>query len=154
MNRLHTSKAQLNSVSMHMAQQLSTLRVAGAMQKSADVMKSVQSLMKVHEISGVMQEMAREMMKAEIIEEMLDEVMDNEEMEDELEEEAQSEVDKVLFELTQGQLGSAPDAITASIASEMPETSSRQKEKEKAGPTAVEDDDISVMQQRLHALRS
>jgi charged multivesicular body protein 3 len=153
-NRLHTSKAQLNSVNMHMTQQLSTLRVAGAMQKSADVMKSVQSLMKVHEISGVMQEMAREMMKAGIIEEMLDEVMDNDVMEDELEEEAQSEVDKVLWELTAGQLGAVPDAMTSTIASEMPSTS-KEKERQKEPATAVEEDeDISEMQQRLKALRS
>jgi len=160
-NRLHTSKAQLNSVSMHMSQQMSQLRVAGAMQKSADVMKSVQSLMKVHEISGVMQEMAREMMKAGIIEEMLEEVMDNDVMEDELEEEAQSEVDKVLWELTQGQLGSVPDAVKGSLASEsLPSTSREPKERqrERENPTALgeedNDEDISEMQKRLQALKS
>ncbi|CAG2176226.1 unnamed protein product, partial [Oppiella nova] len=65
--RIHTSKAQLNSVMMNMSQQLSTLRVANAMEKSASVMKSMQSLVKVQEISHVMQDMSREMMKAGII---------------------------------------------------------------------------------------
>ncbi|CAG2182227.1 unnamed protein product, partial [Oppiella nova] len=66
--RIHTSKAQLNSVMMNMSQQLSTLKVANAMEKSASVMKSMQSLVKVQEISHVMQDMSREMMKAGIIE--------------------------------------------------------------------------------------
>jgi charged multivesicular body protein 3 len=144
--RIQTSKAQLNSVMMNMSQQLSTLRVASAMEKSSSVMKSMQSLMKVQEISQVMQEMSREMMKAGIIEEMLDEVLDDQlEVDDELEEEAQKEVDKVLWELTAGQLGSAPAAVSDTL----PTVS------EGATASVVdEDEDISEMQQRLQALRS
>jgi charged multivesicular body protein 3 len=131
---------------MNMSQQLSTLRVASAMEKSSSVMKSMQSLMKVQEISQVMQEMSREMMKAGIIEEMLDEVLDDQlEVDDELEEEAQKEVDKVLWELTAGQLGSAPAAVSDTL----PTVS------EGATASVVdEDEDISEMQQRLQALRS
>jgi len=144
--RIQTSKAQLNSVMMNMSQQLATLRVANAMEKSASVMRSMQSLMKVQEISQVMQEMSREMMKAGIIEEMLEEVLDDQlEVDDELEEEAQKEVDKVLWELTAGQLGSAPAAVSDTL----PSVS------EGATASVVdEDEDISEMQQRLQALRS
>lgn len=131
---------------MNMSQQLATLRVANAMEKSASVMRSMQSLLKVQEISQVMQEMSREMMKAGIIEEMLDEVLDDQlEVDDELEEEAQKEVDKVLWELTAGQLGSAPAAVSDTL----PSVS------EGATASVVdEDEDISEMQQRLQALRS
>jgi charged multivesicular body protein 3 len=86
------------------------------------------------------------MMKAGIIEEMLDEVLDDQlEVDDELEEEAQKEVDKVLWELTAGQLGSAPAAVSDTL----PSVS------EGATASVVdEDEDISEMQQRLQALRS
>lgn len=144
---------------MHMSQQLATLRVAGAMEKSADVMKSMSQLMKVQEISHTMEELSREMMKAGIIEEMLDETLDDVQGvdEDELEEEAQKEVDKVLWELTAGQMGSAPAVVTESL----PPTKERTKAQATAsGPStsqqavAVEEEDISEMQQRLEALRS
>lgn len=103
-NRISTSKAQLNSVALHMTQQQASLRVAGSMQKSADVMKAMNNLVKVHEISGVMQELSREMMRAGIIEEMMEETLDEVSGidEEEMEEQVQAEVDKVLFELTAG----------------------------------------------------
>jgi len=118
------------------------------MEKSASVMKSMQSLMKVQEISQVMQEMSREMMKAGIIEEMLEETLDDQlEVDDELEEEAQREVDKVLWDLTAGQLGTAPAAVSDTLPSV--------SEGATAATTSVdEDEDISEMQQRLQALRN
>lgn len=93
-NRIFTTKAHLNSVQMQMKNQLATLRVAGALSKSTEVMSAMQNLVRVAEISGVMREMSKEMMKAGIIEEMLDETMESIEDTDELEEEVQSEVDK------------------------------------------------------------
>ena len=80
---------------MQMKNQLATLRVAGALQKSTEVMQAMQNLVKLPEIAGIMREMSKEMMKAGIIEEMLDETMDSLEDTEELEEEAQGEVDKV-----------------------------------------------------------
>lgn len=105
-NRLNTSKAQLNSVGLHMTQQAANLRVAGAMEKSADVMRAMHSLVKVSEISQTMQDLSREMMKAGIIEEMMEETLDEVmgEDEEEMEEQIQAEVDKVLFDLTAGKL--------------------------------------------------
>lgn len=103
-NRINVSKAQLNSVCLHMQQQAANLRVAGAMQKSADVMKAMHALVKLPEIAETMRELSREMMKAGIIEELMEETMENVSGidEEEMEEEVQKEVDKVLFELTQG----------------------------------------------------
>lgn len=103
-NRINVSKAQLNSVSLHMQQQAANLRVAGAMQKSADVMKAMHALVKLPEIAETMRELSKEMMKAGIIEELMEETMENVSGidEEEMEEEVQKEVDKVLFELTQG----------------------------------------------------
>lgn len=46
-SKIHVSKAQINSVIMGMQQQLATMRLAGSLQKSTEVMRSMQSLVKV-----------------------------------------------------------------------------------------------------------
>lgn len=94
-NRIYSSKAHLNSVQLQMKNQLATLRVAGALEKSTEVMVAMQNLVRLPEIANVMREMSKEMMKAGIIEEMLEETMESVEDTDELEEEVQAEVDKV-----------------------------------------------------------
>lgn len=93
--KIYTSKAHLNSVSLQMKNQLATIRVAGSLSKSTEVMQAMQSLVKVPEVAATMREMSKEMMKAGIIEEMLDETMDSIEDSEEMEDEAQEEVDKV-----------------------------------------------------------
>ncbi|KAG8194898.1 hypothetical protein JTE90_029189 [Oedothorax gibbosus] len=145
-NRIHTTKAQINSVQMSMNHQLATLRVAGSVEKSTEVMKSMQNLVKMPEVAKTMQEMSKEMMKAGIIEEMMEDTFEGLGDEEELEEEAQEEVDKVLWELTAGQLGTAPSAVSDTL-----------PEAEVEGATAAtssKTEDFSDMQERLEALRS
>nr|XP_042896997.1 charged multivesicular body protein 3 isoform X2 [Parasteatoda tepidariorum] len=145
-NRIHTSKAQINSVMMSMNHQLATLRVAGSIEKSTEVMKSMQNLLKLPEISKTMQEMSKEMMKAGIIEEMMEDTFEGLDDSEEIEEEAQEEIDKVLWELTAGQLGTAPAAV-----SDLPET---EEEAAAVPSTSKQGDDFADMQERLQALRS
>jgi len=114
-NKMHVSKAQINSVVMCMQQQMASMRMAGSMQASTDAMKSMQELVKVPEIMASMREMAHEMMRVGIIEEMMEETMESVEPED-LEEAAQEEVDKILFEVTNGELGKAPAVPADSLA--------------------------------------
>lgn len=147
-NRIHTSKAHLNSVQLQMKTQLATLRVAGSLQKSTEVMQAMQNLVRYPELAGIMRDMSKEMMKAGIIDEMLDETMDSLEDSEELEEQAQTEVDKVLWEITEGKLGEAPLPPEGATV-------------EKAQPTPVaveeeEDDEeeLQEMQHRLASLRS
>ncbi|XP_076834560.1 charged multivesicular body protein 3 [Brachyhypopomus gauderio] len=145
-NKLYASKAQMNSVLLSMKNQLSVLRVAGALQKSTDVMKAMQSLVKVPEIQATMRELSKEMMKAGIIEEMLEDTFENMEDGEEMEEAAEAEVDRILFEITAGALGKAPSKVTDAL-----------PEMEPAGATAAsedEEEDIEEMQTRLAALRS
>ncbi|GFN80647.1 charged multivesicular body protein 3 [Plakobranchus ocellatus] len=159
-NKLYASKAHLNSVQMSMKHQLSTLRVAGALAKSTEVMQSMQQLIKVPEIQATMRDMSKEMMKAGIIEEMLEDTMETLE-DDDLEEEADEEVDKVLYEITAGELGKAPAAVEDSLpALETEVAGARAKAgPSRAGATAValeedDDEDIDEMKARLEALRS
>ena len=116
------------------------------MQKSAEVMKTMQQLVRLPEIQKTMMEMSREMMKAGIIEEMLEDTMETVTESDEMEEEAQEEVDKILFELTAGKLGAAPSVVKETLPSpaQVPE-----REEEDS-----EEDDMEEMQSRLEALRS
>eukprot|EP00730_Choanoeca_flexa_P003632 TRINITY_DN11461_c0_g1_i1.p2 TRINITY_DN11461_c0_g1~~TRINITY_DN11461_c0_g1_i1.p2 ORF type:complete len:211 (+),score=58.62 TRINITY_DN11461_c0_g1_i1:1997-2629(+) len=104
-NRIHTTKAQINSVSMQIQQQASMARVAGALSKSTEVMELMSSLIRLPEIRQTMMQMSREMTKAGLIEEMMDDTFESVMDDSDVEEEAQEEVDKVLFELTDGLLG-------------------------------------------------
>lgn len=146
-NRIYSSKAQLNSVEMQMKNQLSLLRVSGAMEKSTAVMKAMQSLVKVPEIQSTMMELSKEMMKAGIIEEMMEDALDT--LDDDVEEEAtQAEIDKILFEVTAGALSTAPQ-----VSNELPGPA----EGATGGPESEEEeegDDLQEMQARLEALRS
>ncbi|CAK9787235.1 unnamed protein product [Cutaneotrichosporon oleaginosum] len=100
-DRLHSTKARINSVDMQLQHQLAMVKVTGAFQKSTEIMKATNQLVKLPQLSATMREMSMEMMK-----EMMEETMDGLD-DEELEEEADEEVEKVLFELTDGKLGQA-----------------------------------------------
>lgn len=135
-NRLFTSKARLNSIGLQLNHQLSMLKMTGSMQKSAEIMKLSNQLVQLPQMSAAMRQMSAEMVKAGIMEEIMEDTLDSGalgEDEDELEEEAQAQVDKVLFELTDGKLGQAaptdplPDLVAPQA--ERP-NASRQEEEE------------------------
>ena len=95
-------------------------------------------------------ELSKEMTKAGIMEELINDTMETTtEGGEDLEEAAQAEVDKILFDLTAGAMGLAPDAVKDTLPSGIPvprgATSSDQVE---------EDEDLDDMKARLQALRS
>ncbi|KAF4791326.1 E3 ubiquitin-protein ligase RNF103 isoform X2 [Turdus rufiventris] len=145
-SKLYASKAHMNSVLMGMKNQLAVLRVAGSLQKSTEVMKAMQNLVKIPEIQATMRDLSKEMMKAGIIEEMLEDTFEGLEDQEEMEEEAEAEIDKILFEITAGALGKAPSKVTDAL-----------PEPEPMGAAAAavdEEEDIEAMQSRLATLRS
>ena len=144
-NKLYCAKANINSIQMQMKGQLATIKVAGSLQKSAEVMKTMQQLVKLPEIQKTMMEMSREMMKAGIIEEMMEDTMESITDADDMEEEANEEIDKVLYELTAGKLGEAPAAVKDTLPAPVAEPEVADEESE---------DDMEEMQNRLQALRS
>ena len=145
--KLYTAKANLNSVQMQMKSQLATLKVAGTLQTSAEVMKSMSQLVKLPEIQKSMMELSREMMKAGVIEEMMEDVMEPLGEEEEMEEAAQAEIDKVILEITTGKLKDAPRALADTLPAAGAETAEEEE--------PVEDDgELEEMQSRLEALRS
>jgi len=144
-SRIYTTKAQINSVQLQMKQQLAQIRVAGAMSQSTEVMQAMQQLVRLPEVAKTMQEMSKEMMKAGILEEMMEDTFENLEDQDELEEAAQEEVDKVLWDITKGELGRAPDAVADSLPAAEPAAAAQQSDGE---------EELEEMQERLEALRS
>jgi len=97
--RLTTSKATLNSVQMQVNEAFGMRKIEGSMKNSVGIMKDVNTLVRLPELTGTMQELSMELVKAGIIEEMVEDSMpDNELLEGE-DEEAESEVDKVLGEI-------------------------------------------------------
>uniref|UniRef100_A0A182KFS0 Vacuolar sorting protein VPS24 n=1 Tax=Anopheles christyi TaxID=43041 RepID=A0A182KFS0_9DIPT len=148
-NKIYTSKAHINSVQLQMKNQMATVRVAGSLAKSTEVMQAMQALVKLPEVAATMREMSKEMMKAGIIEEMIDETMESLEDVEEMEEEAQKEIDHVLWEITAGKLGEAPATPLANPTKDEPSTSRHVEAEEED-----EEDDMKEMQNRLQALRS
>merc|ERR1712131_515369 len=113
-SRMYQSKAQLNSVMMNMKTQLATIRLTGAVEKSTTVMASMSKLIKLPELQKTMTNMSREMEKMGIIDEMMDDAMSSLDPED-IEEAADTEIEKVLFELTEGAIGSMPAAGSTNL---------------------------------------
>ncbi|CAG8463980.1 3344_t:CDS:2 [Dentiscutata erythropus] len=136
--RLHTSKAQLNSIQLQLQHQLATLKITGSLNKSVEVMKMVNGLTKLPEISKGMQELSMEMTKAGILDEMIEDTFESFEDSD-IEEEAEEEVNKVLFELTDGLIGEAGE-VGAPLDLNVEEEE--------------EEPELNEMQARLQALKS
>ncbi|KAH0519235.1 Charged multivesicular body protein 3 [Microtus ochrogaster] len=150
-SKLYASKAHMNSVLMGMKNQLAVLRVAGSLQKSTEVMKAMQSLVKIPEIQATMRELSKEMMKAGIIEEMLEDTFESMDDQEEMEEAAEMEIDRILFEITAGALGKAPSKVTEALPE--PEPSGAMAASEE-GDDEEDEEDLEAMQSRLATLRS
>ncbi|PCH41043.1 vacuolar sorting protein VPS24 [Wolfiporia cocos MD-104 SS10] len=123
-DRLSVSKARLGSIGHQLSQQMAMIKVTGSLQKSTEIMKLSNALVKLPQISQAMREMSMEMTKAGIMEEMLDDTLEMDD-DEELEEEADEEVDKVLFDLTNGKLGQA-----GTVGTELPAVQDKVDEEE------------------------
>ncbi|WFD41718.1 Vacuolar protein-sorting-associated protein 24 [Malassezia psittaci] len=118
-------------------------KVTGTLQKSTEIMKLSNNLIRLPQISQSMREMESELMKAGILEEMMNDTLDSSalgEDPEELEEEAQGEVDSVLHELTDGKLGQARSVT------ELPQPTPSQDTK------TENTEDLNLMQAQLDRL--
>ncbi|PHH90104.1 hypothetical protein CDD83_4529 [Cordyceps sp. RAO-2017] len=150
--RLVTSKAQLSSVQMQVNEAFAVRKIEGSIRASVGIMKDVNSLIRLPELSGTMRELSVELIKAGIIEEMVEDALPEDGdalLEDD---EAEGEVDRVLGEILK-------DRREPSLpAAPVPEP-----QKPAAAPAAeeemMEDEEdaeamMSQMRNRLDALRS
>jgi charged multivesicular body protein 3 len=97
--RLTTSKATLQSVGFQVNEAFGMRKIEGSIKSSVGIMKDVNTLVRLPELTGTMQELSMELVKAGIIEEMVEDSMPNDELLEGEDEEAESEVDKVLSEI-------------------------------------------------------
>ena len=74
-------------------------KIEGSIKNSVGIMKDVNMLVKLPELTGTMQELSQELVKAGIIEEMMEDSLPNNELLEGEDEEAEEEVDKVLGEI-------------------------------------------------------
>jgi len=141
--RLTTSRAQLQSVQMQVNEAFSVRKIQGSLKKSTGIMKDVNTLVKLPELSGTMHQLSTELVRAGIIEEMVDDAITDSNMLEEEEEEADAEVDKILQEILQGKLSQA----------QKPE---KPLEEEPAAEDVFEDQEATLeqMRGRLEALKS
>lgn len=149
-NRLHAAKSQINSISMIIQEQMSTVQMASSLQRSTEVMKNMQNLISVQTIASTMQDLSREMMKTGIISEMLDDAVEDAIDDEPIEDEIQAEIDKVLSEVgveTGAKLAQVPSTRPAGEKQQEPATSSNHEQ-------AEDEEDLQKMQKRLEQLKS
>jgi len=91
-NRLITSKAQLQSVSMQVSEAFATKKIEGSLRASTGIMKDVNHLIKLPQLMGTMQELSQELTKAGVIEEMSADLLPEMTLEEEEEEEDPEEM--------------------------------------------------------------
>ncbi|KAL2044199.1 hypothetical protein N7G274_002904 [Stereocaulon virgatum] len=142
-SRLATSKAQLQSVQMQVNEAFSVRKIEGSVKASTSIMKEVNGLVRLPELTGTMNELSRELMKAGIIEEMVGDSLPDDELLEGEDEEAETEVDKVLGEILQGKL---PKAKVDEKPLEEPEVPEKDIEDQEAT--------LEEMRGRLEALKS
>jgi len=142
--RLVTSKAQLNSVAMQVSEAFAIRKIEGSIRTSVGIMKDVNGLVRLPELTGAMRDLSEELMKAGIIEEMVSDSMPQQ-MEDD-EEEAEGEVDKVLGEILQAKMGKVAATPTMPTPAKDPVAEDEDEEDAEAM--------LDQMRGRLEALKS
>lgn len=143
--RLQTSKAQLQSVQMQVNEAFSVRKIEGSIRASTGIMKDVNTLVRLPELTGTMRELSQELVKAGIIEEMIGDSMPDSELLEGEDEEAETEVDKVLNEVLKDRL---PKAAEPKPEIEMPTPAVEEQEEED------QEEMLSQMRGRLEALKS
>lgn len=84
---------------MQVNEAFSVRKIEGSLKASTGIMKDVNSLVRMPELTGTMRELSQELVKAGIIEEMVDDTLSNDNLLEGEDEEAEIEVDKILNEI-------------------------------------------------------
>lgn len=122
-------------------------KIQASIKNGTEIMKDVNTLVKLPEMSGAMRELSQELVKAGIIEEMVSDSMPNEELLEGEDEEAEGEVDKVLSEILKDRVGTP----AAQLPSEpVGPVEAQPQEEEEIGSEEM----LAQMRGRLEALKS
>ncbi|KAF3913723.1 hypothetical protein AA313_de0205659 [Arthrobotrys entomopaga] len=136
--RLTTSKAQLESVGMQVREAFAVRKIQGSVKASTEVMRNVNSLIRLPQLTGTMEHLRKELLTAQIIEEMSEDMVPvEEEFEDD---EAEEEVDKVIAEIVGSKMANTE------VPADMPEVPIAEDQ--------VEEDKLEEYRSRLFALQN
>lgn len=128
---------------MQVNEAFSMRNIQSSLKTSTGIMKDVNSLVKLPELTGTMQELSRELMKAGIIEEMVGDMMPDTELGEE-DEEAEEEVDKVLGEVLKDRMPAERPPVNVPSVPQAAEVDEEEETEEM----------LDQMRGRLEALRS
>jgi charged multivesicular body protein 3 len=104
------TRAQLNSATMQIQEQIGTLKVVGAMGQSAQLMATMNRLVSIPQVAQTTRALAREMERAGIISELVAEAHEDLDSED-IADMADEEVDRVIAQVTNGEFQSIADLV-------------------------------------------
>jgi len=127
---------------MQVHEAFSVRKIEGSLKASTSIMKDVNTLVRLPELTGTMQELSQELMKAGIIEEMVGDSLPNDELLEGEDEEAETEVDKVLGEVLKGKLGAVEQPVP-----QLPVDTAAEEEEDREA-------ELEQMRGRLEALKS
>lgn len=141
--KLHLSKTRLESITMAINEQWQMRKLTNSLQTSTTIMKEVNLVIQLGMITGTMQELGKELMKAGIINEMTNDIVDLD-IDEELKDGSQEEVNKIIQSLTEDKF--------AKIENDVP-TAEMSQQEEPIPEDEVDQDLLLEMQQRLNALQ-
>ena len=131
---------------MQVNEAFSVRKIEGSIKASTGIMKDVNTLVRMPELTGTMRELSQELVKAGIIEEMVGDALPNDELLEGEDEEAETEVDKVLSEVLKDRL---PPAAEQKPVEAIPSAPTEEVEEEENQEELLEQ-----MRGRLQALKS
>lgn len=97
---------------MQVQEAFAVRKIEGSIRASTGVMKDVNALIRLPQLSDTMRALSQELVKAGIIEEMVGDMMPDESLMEGEDEEAEAEVDQVLGEVLRGRLGKVEERRT------------------------------------------
>ncbi|KAG7696989.1 hypothetical protein KL930_002560 [Ogataea haglerorum] len=135
--RVTVSKVTLESIGMKLAEQQQMIKLKGSMQKSTEIMKDMNQLVRLPQIGHTVQELSKELTKSGVIDEMMEDMLETTDI---YEDEEDEDVDEVL----------------RTILDEKPKTEVQMPEvvrPEEPEPEEVDDELLENMRERLSALQ-
>lgn len=145
--RLNTNKAQLESIQMQVNEAFAVRKIEGSLKASTKVMRDVNMLTKLPELTSTMQLLSQELMKAGIIEEMVGDMLPDDELLGE-EEETEAEINKAIRDALGDKEGAKILGQTEEAFPEAPDQIEEEPDKQ------ISENDLAQMRMKLEALKS
>lgn len=145
--RMHVSRATLDSIEFKLNEQQQLIKLTGSLQKSTEIMRDMNQLIHLPNISRTVQELSKELTKSGIIDEMVSDALDSAEWEEEDEDENE-EIEQLLSSI----IGTQTKQLSAEVQDETPVQANITEEPEAVSDTEA-DHLILNMRQRLNALQ-